>query len=203
MCHCVCIFFPNTLISSVMISLPPQLWLLLYFLMFIHKQTLEISFYTFGTLQVISLCSVFMTAILHMMLSIMFCFCSFHLETLASMTRCLSTMPEVGVNLPKMSIILIGCMSAQMNPLHSCMEGNFSSNLLWMHGHTLSRASYHGSDITKQGFVLPNSMGVWMLPMLGIILVMLASLHSAFKPYWKSTEHVLILPGFIQYYTSQ
>ena len=65
-------------------------------------------------------------------------------------------------------------MSAQINPLH-CYMGDSSSNLLLMHGHALNRVSYHGSDITKESFVLPNSMGLWMLPMLGIILVMLAS----------------------------
>ena len=53
--------------------------------------------------------------------------------------------------------------------------GNSSSNLLWMHGHALSSLGYHDSDITKESFMLPNSMGLWMLPMLGIILVMLAS----------------------------
>ena len=69
-----------------------------------------------------------------------------------------------------------------------------------MLGHALSRISCHGSDITKESFMLPNSMGLWMLPMLGIILVMLASLYPAFKPHWKSTEHVPILPGFMLFW---
>src|SRR5260221_2689719 len=120
--HCTCIF-PNTLISGVIISLQPQLRLLLYSLILIHKQILKISCYIFRTLQVISLCSIFMTAILLMILFIMFC--SSHLETLVGMTSCLTTMSEVGVNLPKMSIIHIGCMSTQMNPLHCYMGGNF------------------------------------------------------------------------------
>jgi len=83
---------------------------------------LEISYYIFGPLQMVnSLCSVFMTAILLMILFIMFC--SSHLGILAGMIGCLSTMPEVGEILPKMSIIHISCMSAQMNPLHCCMGG--------------------------------------------------------------------------------
>src|SRR5258706_12018641 len=176
---CACIF-PNTLISGAKTSLQPQLMLLLYSLMLMPKQILEISCYIFEILQVInSLCSIFMTAILLMMLFIMFC--SSHLAILAGMISCLSTMPEVMEHLLKMSIIYIDCMSAQMNPLHYCLGGSFSSNLLWIHGHTLSRVGYHGSDITKESFVLPNSMGLWMLPMLGIISVMLASPSSCLQ----------------------
>ena len=109
-------------------------------------------------------CSVFMTAILPLMLFTMFC--SSHLETLAGVTRCLSTPMDMGVNLAKLSITNTSCMSIQMNPLHCCMGGNFSSNLLWRHGHALSRVNYHGSDLTKEHCVLP---------MLGIILGILAS----------------------------
>src|SRR5258706_16216437 len=148
--------------------------------MLMLKQILKISCYIFKTLQVInSLCSIFMTAILLMMLFIMFC--SSHLVILAGMISCLSTMPEVMEHLLKMSIIYIDCMSAQINPLHYCLGGSFSSNFLWIHGHALSRVGYHGSDITKESFVLPNSMGLWMLPMLGIISVMLASTSSCLQ----------------------
>src|ERR1700679_937585 len=123
--------------------------------MLIQMQILEISYYIFETLQMVnSLCSIFMTAIQLMILFIMFY--SSHLEILAGMIGCLSTMPEVRENSPKMSIIHIDCMSAQMKPLHCCMGGSFSNNLLWMHGHALSSLGYHGSDITKESFMLPN-----------------------------------------------
>jgi len=136
MCHCTCTF-PNTLTISAIISLQPQLRLLLSFLMLTQVQILEILCFIFGTLHMVnSLCSAFMTAILLMMLFIMSC--SSHLEILAGMISFLSTMPEVGKNSPKMCIIHIDCMSTQMNPLHCCIGGSFSSNLLWMHGHTLS-----------------------------------------------------------------
>src|SRR5258706_546904 len=148
--------------------------------MLMPKQILEISSYIFEILQVInSLCSVFMTAILLMMLFIMFC--SSHLAILAGMINCLSTIPEVREHLLKMSIIYIDCMSAQINPFYYCLGGSFSSNLLWIHGHALSRVGYHGSDITKESFALPSSMGLWMLPMLGIISVMLASPSSCLQ----------------------
>src|SRR5258706_15960757 len=105
--------------------------------MLMLKQILKISCYIFETLQVInSLCSIFMTAILLMMLFIMFC--SSHLVILAGMISCLSTMPEEMVHLLKMSIIYIDCMSTQMNPLHYCLGGSFSSNLLWIHGHAFT-----------------------------------------------------------------
>ena len=73
MCHCACIF-PSTLISGIITSLQPQLRLLPYSPMLIQGQILEISCYICGTLQVASsFCNVFMTAILLMILFIMFC----------------------------------------------------------------------------------------------------------------------------------
>ena len=72
MCHCTCIF-PNTLISSVIIFLQPLLRLLLLSPLLMQRQILKTLCYTFETLQMVnSLCSEFMTAILLMMLFIMF-----------------------------------------------------------------------------------------------------------------------------------
>ena len=79
-------------------------------------QILAILCYIFETLQMASsICIAFMTAILLMILFIMFCFS--HLGTLAGMTGCPHTMMEMRVDLPNWSIIPSGCMSTQMNLL--------------------------------------------------------------------------------------
>ncbi len=49
-------------------------------------------------------------------------------------------------------------MSTQMNPT-LLLGGSFSSNLLWIHGYTLSSVGY---PWLKESFVLRNSMGLWM-----------------------------------------
>ena len=173
MCHCTCIF-PNTLISGIIISLQSQLRLLPYSPMLIQMQILEVSLLHLWNppggqfpMQCIHDCNPAYDSLHYVLL--------FPLGDLGWHDQLPAHHARGEGRLTQNEYYSYWLHEHTAEPPTLLHGGDSSSNLLWMHGHTLRSVGYHGSDISKESFMLPNSMGLWMLPMLGIILVMLAS----------------------------